>query len=332
MSNALEALLASEPLSNPQAERVRSTARLSTAAGRKKSGSFLVEGPQAVREALAAQQERFDAARAATGGKGGKGKGGKGAKGPKASQQSGGSTPTRLVEDVFITAERAEREPGLVMDGVRTHLVTDEVLAVLADTVRPQGVVARCSQAAVSVPLDKVAREGAGLVAVLARVQDPGNAGTILRAADAAGATGVIALSGTVDVFSPKVVRSTVGSLFHLPVVTGVSLEDASFALKRAGISALAADGYGDTDLDVLQDDAAARRVGSTVKGAAKRFSLTAPTAWFFGNEGQGLSDDELAACLDRVAIPLYGRAESLNVGTAATLCLYASARAQRGS
>ncbi|MGO1318790.1 MAG: TrmH family RNA methyltransferase [Galactobacter sp.] len=325
MSNPLGALLASEPLNNPQAERVRTTARLSTAAGRKKTGSFLVEGPQAVREALAVQQERFDAARSA---KGGKGNGNKG----KGGQQPGGATPTRLVEDVFITADRAEREPGLVMEGVRTHLVTDEVLAVLADTVHPQGVVARCSQAAVSVPLDKVAREGSGLIAVLARVQDPGNAGTILRAADAAGASGVIALSGTVDVFSPKVVRSTVGSLFHLPVVTGASLEDVSALLKRSGIAALAADGYGETDLDVLQDDAAARRVGSTVKGAAKRFSLTSPTAWFFGNEGQGLSEEELAVCLDRVAIPLYGRAESLNVGTAATLCLYASARAQRGS
>jgi TrmH family RNA methyltransferase len=236
-----------------------------------------------------------------------------------------------VVQEVFITAERAEREPGLVADGVHTHLVTDEVLSALADTVHPQGVVARCSQEAVSVPLNRVVREGSGLIAVLARVQDPGNAGTILRAADAAGATGVVALSGTVDLFSPKVVRSTVGSLFHLPVVTGVSLEELSASLKQTGIAALAADGYGDTDLDVLQDDAAARRVGTTVKGAAKRFSLTAPTAWFFGNEGQGLSDEELAACLDRVAIPLYGRAESLNVGTAATLCLYASARAQRG-
>lgn len=304
--------LESEPLSNPQADRIRTTARLATSSGRKKSGSFLVEGPQAVREALAAHA----AAR------------------PEKRSEKRGRTPAkgaRVVDDVFITRERAEREPGLVADGVHTHLVTDEVLSALADTVHPQGVVARCSQAGVTKPLEAVLGEGTGLIAVLARVQDPGNAGTILRAADAAGASAVIALSGTVDLFSPKVVRSTVGSLFHLPVVTGVELEGLSAALTRAGITALAADGHGDTDLDVLQDDAAARRVGVTVKGAAKRVALAAPTAWFFGNEGQGLNEQEMQACKARVAIPLYGEAESLNVGTAATLCMYASARAQRG-
>lgn len=283
-----------EIMSNPHADRVRATARLATSAGRRKAGSFLVEGPQAVREAV-----RSHAAGA------------------------------RVVEEVFITPERAEREPELLgPDGVRAHLVTQEVLAAMADTVSPQGVVARCVLPTAG--LSDVVRPGAGLIAVLARVQDPGNAGTILRAADAAGADGVVALPGSVDLFSPKVVRSTVGSLFHLPVVTGVALEELSGALRGAGLTALAADGYGETDLDVLQDDAAARRVGVTAKGAAKRVALASPTAWLFGNEGSGLNDAELAACAARVAIPLYGRAESLNVGTAATLCLYASARAQR--
>ncbi|RKW70823.1 TrmH family RNA methyltransferase [Galactobacter caseinivorans] len=284
-----------EIMSNPHADRVRATARLISSAGRRKAGSFLVEGPQAVREAVRAHA----AGRA-------------------------------QVQELFITAERAEREPEL-MGGpdLHRHLVTEEVLAALTDTVSPQGVVARCALPQTS--LADVVLPGAGLIAVLARVQDPGNAGTILRAADAAGATGVIALSGTVDLFSPKVVRSTVGSLFHLPAVTGVSLTELGSALSGVGITALAADGYGDTDLDVLQDDAAARRVGVTAKGAAQRVALSAPTAWLFGNEGSGLSDEELAACRARVAIPLYGAAESLNVGTAATLCLYASARAQRG-
>lgn len=284
-----------EKMSNPHADRVRATARLLTSAGRRKAGSFLAEGPQAVREAV-----RAHAAGAAR------------------------------VQELFITAARAEREPELMgADGVHRHLVTEEVLAALSDTVSPQGVVARCELPQTS--LAEVVRPGAGLIAVLARVQDPGNAGTILRAADAAGASGVVALAGTVDLFSPKVVRSTVGSLFHLPAATGVSLSELSAALHGAGLTALAADGYGDTDLDVLQDDAAARLVGVTATGAAQRVELSAPTAWLFGNEGSGLSDEELEACRARVAIPLYGAAESLNVGTAATLCLYASARAQRG-
>lgn len=283
-----------EIMSNPRADRVRATAHLSTAAGRRKAGSFMVEGPQAVREAVRAHA----ASRA-------------------------------VLQDVFITPERAEREPELAQaSGVHTHFVTEEVLAALADTVAPQGVVARC--ALPTTTLADVVRPGAKLLAVLASVQDPGNAGTILRAADAAGADGVIALSGTVDLYSPKVVRSTVGSLFHLPAVTGVSLDELVAALTAAGITPLAADGYGDQDLDVLQDDAAARRFGQTAKGAAKRVALGASSAWLFGNEGAGLSEPEKEACRARVAIPLYGPAESLNVGTAATLCLYASARAQR--
>lgn len=283
-------------LTNPHADRVRSVARLATAAGRRKAGAFLAEGPQAVREAVAAHRRH-------------------------------GS----VIRELFITEERCRREPALVeVPGVPVHLVTEEVLTALADAVSPQGVLAVCR-----IPdtiLTDVVRPGASLLAVLARVQDPGNAGTILRAADAAGAQGVVALRGTADLFSPKVVRSTVGSLFHLPVITGVALEDLVAALTAAGITPLAADGHGDADLDQLQDDAAARRLGVTVKGAAKRVALSAPTAWFLGNEGAGLDDAERAACRARVAIPLHGAAESLNVGTAATLCLYASARAQRGA
>jgi len=281
-------------LDNPNSDRVRSVAHLASAAGRRKAHAFLVEGPQAVREAVAAHRERGD-----------------------------------VLRELFITRERLDREPGLAeAPGLPVHEVSDEVLAALADTRTPQGVVAVAHRP--STELASVVRPGARLLAVLASVQDPGNAGTVLRAADAAGADGVVALRGTVDLFSPKVVRSTVGSLFHLPVVTGVELSELTETLAGAGITPLGADGYGDTDLDVLQDDAAARRVGVTVKGAAKRVALAGPTAWLFGNEGAGLSDEELAACRARVAIPLYGAAESLNVGTAATLCLYASARAQR--
>jgi len=122
-----------------------------------------------------------------------------------------------------------------------------------------------------------------------------------------------------------------------------VPFADLAGALRGAGLAVLAADGYGDTDLDALQDASAARRLagagagagsgaepGAAPEPAAGVVHLEAPTAWLFGNEAQGLDREELAAADRRVAVPLYGVAESLNVGTAATVCLYASARAQR--
>lgn len=283
-----------EIMDNPRADRVRAAAHLAKAAGRKKAGEFLVEGPQAVREAIVEHR-----------------------------------TQRGFVREVFITEDRMEREPELAqVADARVNVVTDRVLAAIADTQSPQGVVARCRIPHTT--LRQAVTPKTRLVAVLGRVQDPGNAGTIIRAADAAGADAVVALKGSVDVFSPKVVRSTVGSLFHVPVVTGVELEELTEHLTRCGIVLLAADGGGDHDLTVLEDDAAARRHGVTVKGSMKRPSLATATAWLFGNEGQGISDEERAASFSTVSIPLYGQAESLNVSTAATLCLYASARAQR--
>ena len=155
------------------------------------------------------------------------------------------------------------------------------------------------------------ALEGARLVAVLTQAQDPGNAGTIIRAADAAGADAVVLVRGSVDPTAPKVVRSTAGSLFHLPVVTGVALDDAVTALHNAGLTVLAADGRGDFDLFEAES------------------LLEAPSAWLLGNEAHGLPSEALSRADAVVSIPIYGKAESLNVAAAATVCLYASARAQ---
>jgi len=163
---------------------------------------------------------------------------------------------------------------------------------------------------------------------VLCQVRDPGNAGTVLRAADAAGADAVVLTSSSVDIYNPKAVRSTAGSLFHLPVVLGADLVELAAACRERGIGILAADGYGQLDLDQLQDENAARRLGASGTGSA--YALEQPTAWLFGNEAQGLSDAELSLADHRVAVPVYGAAESLNVGTAATVCLYASARSQK--
>jgi TrmH family RNA methyltransferase len=155
---------------------------------------------------------------------------------------------------------------------------------------------------------------------VLATVRDPGNAGTVIRAADAAGADLVVLAGESVDVHNPKVVRSTAGSLFHLPVVTGLTLEAAVAELRAAGCHVLAADGTGPLDLDDLLDDA----------GSGASPDLAGPTAWVFGNEAWGLPEKDRALADAVVRVPIRGKAESLNLATAATVCLYASSRAQR--
>ncbi|AOY71897.1 RNA methyltransferase [Arthrobacter sp. ZXY-2] len=238
---------------------------------------------------------------------------------------SGGAA---VVHEVFASEACLDRLPELadLAKGTLLRLASDEVLSAMADTVNPQGIVAVCSF--VDVPLEEVLDAGPRLLAVMCQVRDPGNAGTVLRAADAAGADAVILTGSSVDIYNPKAVRSTAGSLFHLPVVLGADVEQVVALCKARGIGILAADGYGTVNLDKLQDENAARRLGNT--DVASDYALEAPTAWLFGNEAQGLSDAELALADHRVAVPVYGAAESLNLGTAATVCLYASARSQQ--
>ncbi len=174
------------------------------------------------------------------------------------------------------------------------------------------------SAATLDVPLSELvgdlAARSARLVAVCADIRDPGNAGTVVRCADAAGAAGVVLAGDSVDVHNGKAVRASAGSVFHLPIAVHRDPADAVAALQRAGFTVLAADGAGERDLDEAEDDGL----------------LDAPTAWLFGNEARGLPDDLGALADHRVRIPIHGRAESLNLATAAAVCLYASARAQR--
>ena len=285
-------------LDNPRAERVKAVRRLGRRVARERTGRFVAEGPQAVREAVLAHGRSGD-----------------------------------VVAALYVTPEAADRyadELDLARAaGLRPVPVTGEVLAAMTDTVTPQGLVAVC--ATVDRPLDDVlddlvAQDGPLLVAVLAHVRDPGNAGTVLRAADAAGADAVLLTEASVDVHNPKCVRSTAGSLFHLPVVQGVPVADAVAALRARGLVVLAADGAGDHDLDDLLDDV---QPGS-VPGADGAPLLARPTAWLLGNEAWGLPEEHRALADAVVRVPLYGRAESLNLATAATVCLYASARAHR--
>lgn len=292
-------------MTNPRADRVRDVAKLATRSARNRRGQFLAEGPQAVREAL-----RLDAERRAEG-------------------------AGAVVLELYASAACLERYPEIaeLAEGTgRLRFASDDVLAAMADTVAPQGIVAVCAM--LDAPLESVLAGSPRLVAVMCRVQDPGNAGTILRAADSAGADAVVLTAGSVDIYNPKAVRSTAGSLFHVPVVLGADLSELSAAARSAGLGILAADGAGSLDLDALQDESAARRAAGDAPPihddglAAVR--LEDPAVWLFGNEAQGLSEAEMALADHAVAVPVYGRAESLNVGTAATVCLYASARSQR--
>ena len=217
------------------------------------------------------------------------------------------------VHELFVTAVAAERNPDLVRTaadaGVPVSRVTDKAAAALSETVTPQGVVAVCDP--VDVPLSLA---GARLVAVLHGVSDPGNAGTVVRVADAAGADAVVFAGDTVDPHNGKCVRSSTGSVFHLPISRSRAADEVFAACRAAGLRLVAADGYAEDDL-----------VTADLRG-----DLARPTAWVFGSEAHGLPDEVVAGLDTALKVPIYGAAESLNLATAAAVCLYASARAHR--
>lgn len=234
---------------------------------------FVVEGPQAVRAALAA----------------------------------GG-----LIELFHVPGEWDELVEAAHVQGAAVTEVSAAVLAAMAETVTPQGVLGVA-------PLLTVAAEtltALRLVAVLEAVNDPGNAGTVVRTADAAGADAVVLTEGSVDPHNSKCVRATAGSLWHVPVVAGADLADVVRLLRDRGLQILATSGSGTDDLDALVDAG----------------ELAKPTAWLLGSEAAGLSPEALALADRVVRIPIHGRAESLNLSAAAAVCLYASARALRAS
>ncbi len=220
------------------------------------------------------------------------------------------------VREVFATSDSIRRQPALLEAAraarVPVSQVGEDAAAALSETVTPQGLVAVCAQ--IDVSLTDALAGTPRLVAVLVDIRDPGNAGTVLRTADAAGAAAVIFAGDTVDPYNGKCVRASAGSLFHLEVVRAGDAAAVTETLRAAGLRVLAATGGGDTDLDDLPDE-----------------ELAAPTAWLFGSEAHGLPPAIAAAADAQVRVPIHGRAESLNLGAAAAVCLYTSARAQRG-
>ncbi len=257
--------------------QLKAARRLTKRALRQRERAFLAEGPQAVSEALA--------------------------------------TGAR-VTGLFVTAPAQARHAALVAAaasaGADVQTVSGEVMSELAQTVTPQGLLAVCDF--VDVPLSQVIAAKPRLVALLANVRDPGNAGTVLRTADAAGADAVVFADASVDPYNGKCVRASAGSLFHLPVVAGTRLPETISALRAAGMRIVAADG----------------RAGLPLDDPLAREALARPTAWLFGNEAWGLPPDLLALADQSVAVPIYGKAESLNLAAAAAVCMYASAAALR--
>lgn len=263
-------------LANPKADRVRRVRALATRSARRRAGAFLVEGPEVVREAV----EHAPAS----------------------------------VRDLYLSETVLARAGDLARlagdRGVPLRVGTDEVLRAMSADAR--GAVAVVE--AVATGLDRLPA-APRLVAVLANVRDPGNAGTAIRSADAAGADAIVLAGESVEALSPKVVRASAGSLFHLPVVTGVGVGEAIAALRARGLRILATDASGRTPLGGPGADSAA---------------LAEPTAWLFGNEAWGLADEDARLADAIVRVPIYGVAESLNLAASVAVCLYASAAAQR--
>ena len=271
-------------LDNPRADRVKKVAALAGRSARSKQGKILVEGPQAVRELVRCRSS--------------------------------------FVEDVYYTSAAAQTHPDVIEDARRAcrwvHEVTDEVSEVLSRD--SQGICAVARTEAIESVLPEI-QSGDTLV-VIAQGRDPGNVGTIIRTADAMGARAIVSVKGSVDSSSPKVIRSSAGSVFHLPIVPAASFGEACQTLRGINAVILGTSGaQGAYSLTSLMSYAAWERRGW----------LAQTHAWVFGNEAQGMSDDEMAACDALVMIPMSGKAESLNVASAAAMCLFASQSARGG-
>ena len=256
---------------------------------RTRHGQFLVEGPQAVREILAHRPD--------------------------------------LLRDLYATETALERYTEIrdlaAEHRVWTHLVSEEDFRDLSADAQGLVVVANMPESAD--PAEALA--GAQLAVATVATADPGNLGTIIRTADAGGAATVLVGSRSAELFSPKVVRSTAGSLFHVPCASGLSLEQIVEYARGAGMQVLAADGAGEWELSALQNNAyQAELLGANIDGP----DLRRPTLWVLGNEARGFDDVDLSVVDATVSIPLYGSAESLNVSVAGAVCIYTSAMVQR--
>ena len=222
------------------------------------------------------------------------------------------------VAEVLVADNLIDRYADLLnraaSHGVPVWHAPATAVAEVSDTVTPQGIVAVCQN--VDISLAEALTDSAKLVVLCDRIRDPGNLGTVIRCADAFGADAVLVSDNSVDIYNAKAVRASTGSLFHLPLVLEVDLSMAVAGARSIGLQVFGADGGATL----------------TIEDLSRSGDLARSTMWVLGNEAWGLPADR-AEQLDRlVALPMYGRAESLNLSTAAAVLLYATATAQRAS
>ncbi len=287
------------PITSPRSERVRKVAALTGRSARRKQRRFRAEGPQAVRSLLTHRPELahevFSTPRAR-------------ADHPELARLAAAAgIPVREVDELVLRAmvrdSGADPEPGAA--AAPGALVTPQ--GVLAVGALPAEDAADAAAAIGALPAGSPVT-----VVVLHGVRDPGNVGTLLRTADAAGADLVLLTRTSADPYSPKAVRAAAGSLFHLPVVTGAEIADVLERLAAADITAAATSGRAETDVFTA--------------------ALPPRLAWILGNEAHGLDERTLSAAPLAVRIPLAGHAESLNVHTAATVCLFETLRRRQAA
>ncbi len=268
-------------LDNPKSDRVRRIADLTRAKGRERSGRFLIEGPQSVREAVTWRPD--------------------------------------VVQDLYVEVSQALEHPRIISSTLEKIVETSQDATIYVHVMRrispdAQGIAAVGNAESMHAGADDVelGKNGrAPQIAAFWQVRDPGNAGTVIRAADAAGCDAVIFVDDCVDVLNPKVIRSTAGSLFHLPVLA-MSTDEFFTWTGDHNMDVWAADVYGTEE----------RKPESLPAVLADKAAVEAPKAVLFGNEARGLEPDILTRCGRIVSIPLYGKAESLNLGTSAAVML----------
>lgn len=221
--------------------------------------------------------------------------------------------PGESIRQIYLTEEartRIQRKPGTgrKLEEAGYEIVSKEVFARMSDTRTPQGILCVVSRPGYS--LEQLLEAKTPLLVVLEDMQDPGNLGTIVRTGEAAGITGVIMNAGTVDLFNPKTIRATMGSVFRVPFLYVEDLPQTVEKLRQGGIRAYAAHLEGKT----YYDDA----------------SFLEPTAFLVGNEGNGLTEETASRADQYLKIPMEGRTESLNAAVSASLLVYEAYRQRR--
>ena len=295
-------------LDNPHAQRIRRLAELQDRRARQRHGRFLIEGPQSVREAVRWRSDLLTDLYIQP---------------DESFPTAQGGHPRPFNETVGAIMEQARELPDCY-----GHFVSARVMRAISGNA--QGILAQARTdgfLAQSMDLEdpqSLAKEGPDLVAAFWQIRDPGNAGTVIRTADATGCKAVILVDQCVELTNPKVIRSTAGSAFHIPLMT-MGTEDFLALCRRQGRTMVAADVYGTPDKPVRS------LADLMASGALTRpDSAGRPMVLLFGNEARGLPKELLQAMDQIVRIPIYGRAESLNLATSAAVLLYAMAMSSR--